>query len=393
MDDYNPQYRPRVPHFSLSTVAQSAPGYSNAEQDIIRQAFHTGNYTWMKELLPVELAPDAINILRRRRMEENRVGTGRPPLTWSKMTGLWGGGFYQEFEYMPDPYELKENAISQEKKAGLEKRVEMGHSQDWHVPSQQARLKYEPMLVTREELKDVRTKETDFYLRPDSSEVEASASDSLMDNMEEPMFSFRVGKGQGLNDDGKMSRAGMQPKIKQWLQEKMDTDWDDATVVVSFTDQDMVQIAFYMGSVDSERGVLAYMNILAKNDDLVNSLGLRKLSQLWGVTRTFPKKPDDSIASEGDSADMKWMFFLMCPKWVRMRTTDAYYTRHPRAQGSQFRMSKAGSSVLFSLGTTSGEEPQQSLSIKEEEDDMSKMPDIDMLTTALEKTQQDKQDE
>merc|ERR1719401_309866 len=34
-----------------------------------------------------------------------------------------------------------------------------------------------------------------------------------------------------------------------------------------------------------------------------------------------------------------------------MRPTDAYYTVRPRAQGSTFRMSTAGSSVLLSLGS------------------------------------------
>merc|ERR1712048_623228 len=45
-------------------------------------------------------------------------------------------------------------------------------------------------------------------------------------------------------------------------------------------------------------------------------------------------------------------FFLLMPKWVRMRPTDAYYTVHPRSQGSAFRMSTAGSSVLLSLGSS-----------------------------------------
>merc|ERR1712187_524054 len=52
-----------------------------------------------------------------------------------------------------------------------------------------------------------------------------------------------------------------------------------------------------------------------------------------------------------DVATNTWMFYLFSPKWVRMRPTDAYYTTHPRSQGSAFRMSTAGSSVLLSLGS------------------------------------------
>eukprot|EP00971_Amphidinium_carterae_P194572 3861136-Amphidinium_carterae.1 len=46
------------------TIAHSAPEYANKEQDLIRQSFTRGNHTWMKESLPVELGPDAVNMLR-----------------------------------------------------------------------------------------------------------------------------------------------------------------------------------------------------------------------------------------------------------------------------------------------------------------------------------------
>lgn len=114
----------------------------------------------------------------------------------------------------------------------------------------------------------------------------------------------------------------------------------------------MVQIAFLLSTVDSERGLMAYMSILSKNDECINSLGLRRVSQMWGVTRVFPKAAEDTDDEDGDGT---WMFFLLCPQWVRMRATDSYYTSHPRAQGSQFRMSEAGSSVLYSLGASHNE--------------------------------------
>merc|ERR1719161_652885 len=61
---------------------------------------------------------------------------------------------------------------------------------------------------------------------------------------------------------------------------------------------------------------------------------------------------DDSVFDGEENPENTWIFFLLTPKWVRMRPTDAYYTVHPRAQGTQFRMSTAGSSVLLSLGSS-----------------------------------------
>merc|ERR1712227_977349 len=66
------------------------------------------------------------------------------------------------------------------------------------------------------------------------------------------------------------------------------------------------------------------------------------------MTRDFSAEMGD----ETQNAEHTWIFFLMMPKWVRMRPTDAYYTVHPRSQGSAFRMSTAGSSVLLSLGSS-----------------------------------------
>merc|ERR1719359_2531766 len=60
----------------------------------------------------------------------------------------------------------------------------------------------------------------------------------------------------------------------------------------------------------------------------------------------------DEEGQSTENPENTWMFFLLSPKWVKMRATDAYYTVHPRAQGSQFRMSTAGSSVLLSLGSS-----------------------------------------
>merc|ERR1712232_1450972 len=62
--------------------------------------------------------------------------------------------------------------------------------------------------------------------------------------------------------------------------------------------------------------------------------------------------PEPYVAPAEQTLEHTWMFFLLAPKWVRMRPTDAYYTVHPRSRGSAFRMSTAGSSVLLSLGSS-----------------------------------------
>merc|ERR1719362_608797 len=119
-------------------------------------------------------------------------------------------------------------------------------------------------------------------------------------NQEQPQAtegSFLAGKGQGLEDDSRTSRMTL-PTIVLRLQKRIDADWEGTTVVVSVTDQDLIQVAFHMETVDSERGVIAYMNVLGKDVDLLGSWGLRKVSQLWGMKRDFSAEvsTDRSVA-------------------------------------------------------------------------------------------------
>lgn len=350
--------RRRGAHYALQTVATSAPEFANMEQDVIRQSFSTGNHTWMKDALPEQLAPDSVNQLRRQRMEQNRLAEPLPQ-TWSKMTQLWGGGCYHEFEYIPDDYERRSNFTRGLRAISVEKRDAISNH-DWRYASQEKRLKHESLI------NDPRNKESYPYLGGDK-DGEFGLDQKLGFLRGAPTgapgeaSTFLAGKGRGLEDDSRNSRMSL-PTIVMRLQKKMDEDWEGSTVVVSVTEQDLVQIAFNMGTVDSERGVAAYMNVLSKDPEILGAFGLRKVSQLWGMRRDFSALGEDEGDGQDDEEALKhtWIFYILTPKWVRMRPTDAFYTTHPRSQGSAFRMSTAGSSVLLSLGS-SGPDPAESM--------------------------------
>jgi hypothetical protein len=313
----------------------------------------------MKESLPVELGPDAINMLRRQRMERNRLAEPTPQ-TWSKMTQLWGGGYYTEFEYIPDEYGRKQSFENDTRQVAVGQREKISKV-DWRYTSQDRRLKHETLI------NNPLNKETYPYLGGDQDAereaskqwnrgVYSSSSPSGTWSQERAQLgsetSFLAGKGKGLEDNSRGSRMMLQI-IVQRLERRLAADWEGTNVAVLQTPEDLVQVAFQMATVDSERGVLAYMNVLSKDGDLLGPAGLRKVSQLWGMKRdvSADAQPNDSLdALTEANPEQTWIFFLLMPKWVRMRPTDAYYTLNPRAEGSAFRMSTAGSSVLLSLG-------------------------------------------
>jgi hypothetical protein len=344
----------REPNYAKRTISRWAPEFANHEQDVIRQCFSTGSYTSLKQATPNDLAPDSVNALRRQRMNKNRLAEPEPR---SKMTQHWGSGHHKDFEYMPDPFDRRVSFDKELRQHSIEKREKVANH-DWRNASQEKRMKHEAMIH------NPRQKETYPYMggdRDDDDDLQRSSATSsrtmgprsVGSENTEATGSFLAGIGRGLEDDSRTSRM-MLPTIVQRLQKRITADWEGTAVVVSATDQDLLQVAFHLESVDCERGVLAYMGVFSKDVELGN-LGLRKVSQLWGMSRTFAEGLDSS------ELESTWIFFLLCPKWVRMRPTDAYYTVRPRHEGSTFRMSSAGNSVMLSLNSSSTSDPVETV--------------------------------
>jgi hypothetical protein len=244
---------------------------------------------------------------------------------------------------MPDPYDGALQADREDKKASLRKR-EAVSAHGWKPNSYGVRLDYEPMVVTRDEMGDARKKEPFPRLAPGVDVHEAGPAPHV-----DP---FICGKSQVLNDD--RQQKGRLPTAIRLIQQRLDADWADCTIVVTANEQDLIQVAFYEATLDSERGALAYMNIMLRQD-LCCELGLRKVPQLWGRKRDFREE----LEALGESADepATWLVFMLAPAWVKMRITDAVYTLYPRevAGGTMgsWKLSEAGKSIMQALHSTS----------------------------------------
>ncbi|CAK0808742.1 unnamed protein product, partial [Prorocentrum cordatum] len=148
--------------------------------------------------------------------------------------------------------------------------------------------------------------------------------------------SFLAGRGRGLNDDSRGSRMTLRDTVQK-LNRRVSQDWEGTTVSVAATDQDVLQVAFHLGTVDAEHGVHAYMHVLSKDTAVLGQLGLRKASQSWGVRRDFPSR----VPREETDVD-SWLLFSFVPKWVATRPADALHVVRPRTGGSPSRTSPAG---------------------------------------------------
>lgn len=315
------------------------------EQDVIRQSFSVGNHTWIKQSLPTDLSPDAINRLRRQRMERNRLAE---PQT----SKVHVAPVSDDRKFEP----VAPQSVPREK-----------FSPHWRHNSQEKRMKHEAMIERpgqkvhpysyRGETirrRQVREEEGFPYLGgPKELELPQTQDWTFLRSkvplhdwttapQVAPSPTFLGGRGHGLEDDSRTSRMTL-PMMREELQHRLCSDWPGLRVVVSCTPQDLIQVAFDLNTADSERALLGYMNVLAKEADFLCTRGLRKVSQLWGVRRLV-----DELGQGAQQNVNEWLLFLLTPKWVRMRPTDAYYTVHPRSSGSVFKMSAVGLSVMTS---------------------------------------------
>ena len=71
------------------------------------------------------------------------------------------------------------------------------------------------------------------------------------------------------------------PAILKELHTTLDEDWGDYRFAVLSTEDDAVVVRFELDSVESERGLHAYMNVMARSGDVVMKYDLKKVVEDW----------------------------------------------------------------------------------------------------------------
>lgn len=87
--------------------------------------------------------------------------------------------------------------------------------------------------------------------------------------------SFLCGVGRGLSAISS-SRTRLQEGVRL-LQKKVMQDWAETTVVVHLTEQDFVEVSFFLANLESDAGLSAYMSMLCRENELLEEFGLRKV--------------------------------------------------------------------------------------------------------------------
>merc|ERR1739838_991363 len=107
-------------------------------------------------------------------------------------------------------------------------------------------------------------------------------------------------------------------EIVENLRRSVKEDWEDYEFIVCATDDEHVVIRFELSTLDSEPGLVAYMNIFARTNTTVQDYLLKKVVEDWNVT------PGDGH-----------LYFTFRPPWVSGRLVDTFYSLHPEQRTFQ----------------------------------------------------------
>lgn len=294
----------KVPHYMLPNFTSILPEYANAEQDKIREAFSTGNYSAVSKI-PNNIGPETINKMRQDQIDSNRKAN---PLgaAGKKVVGI-NTGCFSEYDYMPSRYSLADELASKERVEHETQRLEIG-GKDFVCSSNHSRLKHEDGFEDKN------------YKYPYMSEPFEAAQEQMMrakwleDSkvLHGPFVPSGHSRFAGPDKTLDTPTRALLPQIVEEIHTVLSDDWIDNEFSVLATEEDTIIARFKLDSLDSEKGLKAYMNVLALNNPVICKYMLKRIIEDWST------KPGDGF-----------LHFTFRPPWVHARTVDTYFTLHP----------------------------------------------------------------
>jgi hypothetical protein len=295
---------PKVPHYMLPNFTSILPEYSNAEQDKIREAFSTGNYSAVSKM-PNSIGPETINKSRQEQIDSNRKAN--PFAAAGKKVLGMNTGTFSDYDYMPSRYSLADELASKERVEMESKRQEIG-GKDFICSSNHSRLKHEDGF------------EDKTYRYPYMSEPFEAAQEQMMrvkwlEDSKVLHGPFVPSGGSRFSSADKTLDTPTRtilPQIVEEIHKILADDWMDNEFSVLATEEDTIIARFKLDTIDSEKGLVAYMNVMSRDHPVICKYRLVRIVEDWDT------KPGDGF-----------LHFTFRPPWVKARTVDTYYTLHP----------------------------------------------------------------
>jgi len=316
-----------LPHYALPNFSVVLPTFSNHEPDVSTQAVRIGNYVSLSDL-PNGIKPGTVSRGRFQKILDNRE-----PATEAAANYKAKPKYFSEFEYLPSPFSMADDLAKNERLKHEASVRDAGHTMTFRMSDNAIKQKHDDAFFNERT-----TGSADPYERADDQSLRFKwlQDAQILAGPFRPSGRVKGQTGQAATE--MPTRAGM-PYMVDRVREAIEEDWSEYAFLVCSTDDEHLVVRFELSTLDSEPGLVAYMNMFARSSHVVNMLMLRKVVEDWNVT------PGDGH-----------LYFTFRPPWVAARVADTFYALHPEQrvfQDPRLKQSASRSATATSPGTAS----------------------------------------
>jgi len=328
-----PHSRPALPHYALPNFSVVLPTYSNAESDLITQAFRIGSYVSLSSM-PNRIQPGQVSRSRFQKILDNR----QPTEDWNVQLGAPykpKAKTFSEFEYVSSPFSLADEIAKEDREKHHEAVKAAGHEVAFVMSDTSQPLKYEDEFskTAKSAWETPFTSSADPYERADDQSLRFKwlQDAQILSGPFRPSGRVKGVTGQASSE---LPTRSTLPQMVAELREAIEFDWSEYGFLVCSTDDEHVVVRFELATLDSEPGLSAYMNVFSRSHRVIGKYLLKKVVEDWNVT------PGDGH-----------LYFTFRPPWVTSRITDTFYSLHPEQR--TFQDSRAKRSAKAAGGSSS----------------------------------------
>lgn len=98
------------------------------------------------------------------------------------------------------------------------------------------------------------------------------------------------------------------PEMVGYIKRNLLTDWSDINFIIGSNPEDYIEIRFDNDSLDSVKGLHAYMNTLINTNDIMIKYRLRRIIEFW----------------DHKSEDGKYIYYMIGPPWAKLKRPILY---------------------------------------------------------------------
>ena len=262
-----------IPRYAQPTKSTSLYSYTNRDQDLIKQGFRAGNFTFLARF-PSRITPFGITEALKASSRKSIISKPRTQSVRKVSPG---------YEWMPDSYHLKQDYLKRLREDSVKKRRSISRRD--FVPSGTPSRMQEREASRRSYV----SINCSFSSAPDQASRLKWIRDTQIKH-----GSFRAGRSL----DSNQNRSNLQTIITV-IRQKISKDWESTDFDIGVNHSECIEVRFHASTIENAEALHYYMGILINKTQEIGKFGLKKMQNKWGVkTGTY-------------------LVYIIAPAWVK----------------------------------------------------------------------------